>query len=175
MHVTDVRAYSLTVTESKSYSKYQSAHHGNGPWLMNINNRSHRAAALQPEPCCFVVWQLFKTLHLGFLCLSWGTFVLDIRERSHDLNLPALICTWVILFIAKPWSSRDKTTEEEGRIESLERPTLRSKVWKSWNILSPETCDREGGRGGGRRHSWLGHSAITEQLLWQWLINEELP
>lgn len=29
--------------------------------------------------------------------------------------------------------------------------------------------------GGVSCHSWLGHSAITEQLVWQWLINEELP
>lgn len=114
MHVTDVRAYSPTVTESKSYSKYQSAHHGNGPWLMNINNRSHRAAALQPEPSCFVVWQLFKTLHSGFLRLSWGTFVLDIREGSHDVNLPALICTW-LFYLLQNLEALEKKRERKRR------------------------------------------------------------
>lgn len=56
--------------------------------------------------------------------------------------------TWACKFfrsLQKLETEGGKTTEEEERMESLERPTLRSKVWKSWNILSPETCDREEG------------------------------
>lgn len=56
--------------------------------------------------------------------------------------------TWACKFfrsLQKLETQEGKTTEEEERMESLERPTLRSKVWKSWNILSPETCDREEG------------------------------
>lgn len=88
-----------------------------------------------------VVWLDNSVKHV-----SLGTPALGVKEESRHRGF---LCTHghaSLSVYCKRLKLREiKCTGEEERMESLERPTLRSKVWKSWNILSPETCDREGG------------------------------
>lgn len=92
-----------------------------------------------PKPRCRAAGQLFYPFVSGDVRLEQ-------KRRVTPSQLP--MRAWACKFfrsLQKLETQEGKTTEEEERMESLERPTLRSKVWKSWNILSPETCDREEG------------------------------
>lgn len=100
-------------------------------------------ATAKPQLCNprrIVVWLDNSVKHV-FL----GTPALCGRQESRHRSFlrPCGHARFLVYCKSLKVRREQKATEVEDRLESLQKPTLRSKVWKSWNILSPETCDRE--------------------------------
>lgn len=55
VHLTDMMVCPLTVTVHKSYSKYQSVHHGNRPRLINSIVRNLNPAALESSQHLYLI------------------------------------------------------------------------------------------------------------------------